>query len=93
MGSSTYCHMCGEYWEDCDCAASNLATGFESGVLHVLSRVGVEATCEDCGKDIWFLVPASRLPKTPGTFKTKPFRLTWYVYDASGNRHNCSHAA
>lgn len=97
MSSSTYCHMCDEYWEDCDCAASNRAigfnagraAGFEAGVLHVLSRVAREAACEDCGEDIWFLVPASRLPRTPGTAKTKPLRLTWHVYDGSGTRHNC----
>lgn len=58
-------------------------------MLHVLSRVAAEAACEDCGEDIWFLVPASRLPRTPGTAKTKPLRLTWHVYDGSGTRHNC----
>lgn len=89
MGNSTYCHMCNEYWEDCDCAARNKESGFEDGVRHVLSRVAVEASCEDCGEDIWVLVPASRLPKTPGIFKTKPLHLTWHVYDVSGNRHSC----
>jgi hypothetical protein len=24
MGDSTYCHMCDEYWEDCDCKTKPL---------------------------------------------------------------------
>lgn len=97
MGSSTYCHMCDEYYEDCACARrlseegyeTGYAEGLEDGVRLILSRVASEAACGDCGETVWFIVPASRLPRTPGNFKTRPLHLNWQVFDVSGKRHNC----
>lgn len=93
------CSECGEGHDEyslggfacgCQCAYELVTSlrskpSFTDGVITILDAIGSapEDGCRHCGEKIWFVLPDQKKP-------AKNYKLKWWVFDATGTRHDCT---